>query len=82
MRSEHILETRMRKAINKGFFSEIKAVEEANALVIHQEECLVSADDYEGDNSECNCIPDVTVSLMGKTFTIDEDGIVSNHIVN
>jgi len=34
MRSEEIFALRMRKAINKGFFSEMKEAEGENALII------------------------------------------------
>jgi hypothetical protein len=80
MRSEEIFALRMRKAINKGFFSEMKEAEGENALIIHHSEFAISDENESG----CNCIPDLTASLKGKTFWIDADGIVSkfDQVVN
>ena len=80
MRCEEILALRMRKAINKRFYSEIKEAERVNAFIAHQSESAISDEDESGGN----CIPDLTVSLMGETFWIDEEGIISklDQVVN
>jgi len=51
MRSEEIFALRMRKAINKGFFSEMKEAEGENALIIHHSEFAISDENESG----CNC---------------------------
>ncbi len=79
MSSEKIFISRIEKALANGNFPSIEEGDSGDVYVIHEEGC-VSDDD--GDRSNCNCIPVLMVLFKNQKFTIDPEGIVSNHVIN
>ena len=79
MGPEEIFIARIENALNNGHFPPIEDTEEGSVLVVHQKECTVSENDVNG--SSCNCIPDLIVSFKGQIFSIDQEGIDSNHVM-
>ena len=79
MTCEELLNIRIKKAFENGFFQEITQPEKVLSFVTHQAHCAAG---LKADETCCDCSPDLSIMLRGDSFLIDQEGNVSKEPLN